>query len=170
MTKTIFAGPLFLAAAALGLAAPAQATPWQTNEYGFPGSFGVVYVAMQQSDNPAGYELGYECDNNYFEDLIYVKMAEPFDPSTSYAPEVPTTFWIDGRAIEMSGRFENSEGILYASYYAIWSEAFSSLITQIAEARSEIRVTFFDKDLTFSSTGAADALRYADGNCRGAYF
>lgn len=149
------------------MTAGAHAAPWEYQTHYAEEIDTSFFYATQWTDTAEPFGLGYECDNFSFEDALYVQTPEKFDPSTSYAPDVPTTFAIDGQTIDVSGKFQNSEGDLYVYFYGAEIENFQTLFDALVGAQSDIRVKYFDKDLSFSPEGAQDAVTRVFQECRG---
>lgn len=149
------------------MTAAAHAAPWQYQTYYSEEADTTFFHAAQWTQGAEPFGLGYECDDFSFEDALYIQTPERFDPSTSYAPEVPTIFTVDGKAIEVSGKFQNSDDILYVYFSGPEIETFQDLFHALAAARSDIQVAYFDKSLSFSSEGVEEALLRVVRECLG---
>lgn len=147
--------------------AVAHAAPWQYQTYYSEEGDIQFFNAAQWTDGAEPFGIGYECDDFSFEDGLYIQTPERFDPRTSYAPEVPTIFTVDGKAIEVSGEFQNSNDTLYVYFSGPEIETFQDLFNALAAARSDIQVAYFDKSLSFSSEGVEEALLRVVRECLG---
>jgi hypothetical protein len=152
-----------LLAAVIGAATTAvQAAPWQSGL--LDDEITTYYFAYQQAEN-GEHRLGYECEASSGVDVFVIETPEPYDPTTSYAPEVPTSFIIDGETIEVSGVFQDRQGKLFVAYESFAIDGFGALFDKLLVAQSPVRVTFFDRDLSFSSEGLREAVQPIYDEC-----
>lgn len=148
----------------LALGGTAHAAEWvhQTDDYG--------HEAWQGSTDEK-YLLAFFCGDDADDGAFYILTPEPYEASTSYAAAVPTTFTASGKKLEMSGVFEERTGSVSVYFEATDDNALeiAQLYNLISGASGDIKVSFFDKQMSFSSEGAAAALNYAadgrPGNC-----
>jgi len=152
---------LFLAATALvALATPALAEPWSFEAVeDADGLAGLT--AYQWDETIDNVVLGYECDALFGFEALYVQTEEMFEDGADYAAEVPTTFTVDGEAIEITGMFQNRGGYLFTYYDVLDVEGFSDLFDRLVAADDTIGVSLFNKSYSFSAEGAGDALKLA---------
>jgi hypothetical protein len=154
----------FLAAVlVLASASAAVAGPWQTDSI-FDGDDLIGDTAYQWEDSVDNVLLGYDCDAMLGFEALYVQIDEQYDATTSYAPEVPTTFTVDGVAFDVSGVFENRDGYLF-TYYDGLEDGVFELVEQLLIAKDSVTVSFFDKRYSFSAEGIGAALSTASELC-----
>lgn len=153
---------LLLAAVIAAAATAAEAAPWQSGL--LDDEITTYYYAYQQAES-GEHRLGYECEASSGVDVFFIETPEPYDPTTSYAPEVPTSFIIDGETIEVSGIFQDRGGKLFVIYESYAIERFGALFDKLLVAQSTVRVAFFDRDLSFSPEGLRDAVQPIYDEC-----
>lgn len=140
----------------LALNGAANAAPWehQTDDYG--------HEAYQGSTD-AKYLLAFICGDDADAGAFYILTPEPYEATTSYADAVPTTFVSNGKMFEISGVFKERTGTVSVHFES--TPKLDQLYDLIANAKGDIKVNFFDKQMSFSSEGSAMALGYAaDGS------
>lgn len=150
---------LLLAIAIAATTTATLASPWKSGEEQIDGGEDSLYWAEQWAESGGAYRLGYDCTYSSGVDTFFIETPDAYDPTTSYAPEVPTTFFVMGQTIEVNGVFQDRGGQLYVVYESFAIEGFGPLFDWMVVADSPIRVIFFDRDLSFSAEGIADALK-----------
>jgi opacity protein-like surface antigen len=154
---------LLAAALILAGASSASAAPWQTDVIEADGQI-VGSTAYQWVEGEANVLLGYECDEMFGLEALYVQTEERYEETTSYAPDVPTTFTVDGKAYQFTGIFQNRDGYLFTYYDGI-DGGFYELIDSMLVATGTITVAFYDKSYSFSTEGIREAMRQASEPC-----
>lgn len=157
MKSKIFAA---FAAASLSLASlPASA--WEYGEVS-----GLMYYAFQR-DSTGLYALVIDCEAGFGEYTIAIETQEAWEETTSYAPEVPVKFTIDGTQFSTdSFRFVNRGGFLAVELYEYAdTDAFSTLDSAIYQAERQIAVSYFDKSLTFATDDVVSAIDAVELTC-----
>ncbi|MBK9004368.1 MAG: hypothetical protein IPM67_13030 [Sphingomonadales bacterium] len=139
-------------AAVLAFTGSANAGPWQHDEKDYG------HLAWQESKD-GKYQLGFMCGEDADDGAFYIRTSERYEATTSYADAVPTTFASNGKTLEMSGVFETRAGMV--SVYFDSMSKLALLYDLIANAKGDIKINFFDKQMSFSSEGSAAALEYA---------
>jgi hypothetical protein len=136
----------------------APAFAWSIEE-----SEGVFYT--YQLDQSGRYYLTLDCDATFGMYSLSIEGSEAWDPTTSYAPEVPTIFVIDG--IEMptaSLAFVNVEDTV-AVMISQGQTGFPELYDALRAATGTVEVSYFDKAMSFDVDGIADAFDVLDSFC-----
>ena len=154
---------LLAAAVILASASAALAEPWQTDS-SFDGDELIGETAYQWEDSGGNVLLGYECDAMWGLEAFYVQLEERYDETTSYAPDVPTTFTVDGNSYPLTGIFQNREGYLFAYYDGV-DDSFFDLFDRLLIAKDSVTVAFYDKSFSFSAEGIGGALSTASELC-----
>lgn len=155
---------LLAAALVLASATVASAEPWQTDSTEANGEL-IGLTAYQWESGGGNVLLGYECDAMWGFEALYVQTEELYDDTTSYAPDVPTTFTIDGVAYQMNGVFQNREGYLFTYYDAVDYNGYFELFERLAGATGTIEVAFYDTRFSFSAEGVGAAMSKAAEAC-----
>lgn len=144
------------AAAALAFSGAANAAPWRHEEYDDG------HLAQQWTQD-AQYLLTFSCGDEDEDGAFRILTPESYEPKKSYARAVTTSFASNGQKLEIPGVFKEED--TYVSVYFAPTPKLAQLYDLIASAKGDIKVGFLDKQLTFSSEGAAAALGYAaDGS------
>lgn len=142
--------------AVLAFSGAAHAGPWQHDEKDYG------HLAWQGSKDEQ-YQLAFMCGDDAYNGAFYIRTSERYEATTSYADAVPTMFTTNGKTLEMSGVFETRAGMV--SVYFDSTRKLAQLYDLIANAKGDIKVNFFDKQMFFSSEDSAVALGYAaDGS------
>lgn len=156
--KALLAAAVFLANASLAVSAP-----WATDTIESDGDI-VGETAYQWEDGGGNGLFGYECDAFFGFEAFYVQTEERYEETTSYAPDVPTMFIVDGDAYQVTGIFQNRDGYLF-TYYEATEDGFYELFDRLLIAKRNITVSFFDKRFSYSADGAGRALSTASELC-----
>ena len=155
---------LLTAAALAAMATTAQAAPW-TREVLELADGAILDSAYQWVEGEGDVLIGYECDPVLGFEALYIQTDDRFDPEAGYAPDVPTTFTIDGAAVQISGIFQERDGYVFTYYAAEMVEGFAEVFDRLVVAKQDIDVAFYDKRFRFSAEGVGDALGTAAGSC-----
>ncbi|SFZ80909.1 hypothetical protein SAMN02983003_0202 [Devosia enhydra] len=142
------------------LAGCMPAAAWTVEE-----SEGFFYT--YQPDETGEYYLTLDCDIDFGFYSISIEGSEPWEPTTSYAPQVPTRFIVDGTPLpETVLQFTNVENTV-AVMISEAQDGFSELHEALAAATATVDVSYFDKAMRFDVTGIADAFAAIDTLCWG---
>lgn len=156
---------LLLIAATTIVTTAAQAAPWRSEQFLLEQD-NPYYYAYQGDESDGEHRLAYGCEYATGIDSLFIETPDLFDPTTSYAPEVPTSFTIDGEeTIEINGQFQDRGGYLSVVYNSFVLDGFGTLLDTLIVAQSSIRVTFFDRDLSFSPQGLREAVKPIYDEC-----
>ena len=143
---------------ALALAGPAKA--WTVEE-----SEGYFYT--YQPDETGQYYLTLDCDAAFGLYAISIEGSEPWDPTTSYATDVPTTFVIDSVELpNTSLEFVNIDDTV-AAIISEGQVGFKELYEVLSAAQSTVAVSYFDKAMRFDVTGLGEAFDAIETLCWG---
>lgn len=136
----------------LAISSAAHAAAWQhqTDDFG--------HEAYQGSKDEK-YLLAFICGDDADGWAFYILTPEPFEATTSYADTVPTTFTSNAKTLEISGVFKERTGSVSVHFES--TPKLDQLYDLIANAKGDIKVRFFDKQMSFSSEGSGEALGYA---------
>ena len=159
----LFVKALLAAALVLASAAVAFAEPWQTDSFESEGEL-VGLTAYKWEDGVDNVLFGYECDALFGLESLYVQTEDLYDDTAGYAPDVPTTFTVDGASYQLTGIFQNRDGYVFTFYDGI-DDGFFDLFDRLLLATDTITVAFYDKRFSFSAEGIGDALAEASAGC-----
>jgi hypothetical protein len=127
-----------------------------------------AYAWGMESDTTGAFALVIDCDLEWGDYAIGIETSEPWQETTSYAPEVPVTFTIDGQAISTDAfRFVNRGGKVTVELYEYGDDTFDTIYEALYKATGEIAVSYFDKSLRFASTDIAGVLDTVEFHCWG---
>lgn len=155
-----------LAAAAILVATPLPATaaPWQNSQLKIEGDIDVLYAS--QLDASGQYVLAVNCIVQSGGGTLFIVTPHPWEETTSYAPEVPTTFIADGETHTLTLKFITAGGrVAVATAFSDDPDRFNALILTIQRAGSTIDVSYFDTSLSFSSEGSSAAIESVKSAC-----
>lgn len=143
---------------ALTLAGPAKAWVVEENE---------GYFYTYQPDETGQYYLTLDCDTAFGLYAISIEGSEPWDPATSYATDVPTSFVIDGVELpNTSLEFTNVDDTV-AAMITEGQVGFKELYEVLSAAQSTVEVSYFDKAMRFDVTGLWEAFDAIETMCWG---
>lgn len=162
MLKTLGIAAL---AAAISLAGPALAEEgyWSYTEDG--SGEDTMYVAWVS--NARDFEMGVDCSESFGDRSIYLITDEPWEDTTSYAPEVPVTFTINGTDSAHTFLFEKTSDnqLAIAQYEIDYVDEVPALILSLERATGDIIVSFFTTSVVFSAESIAGAMADMHGAC-----
>jgi hypothetical protein len=151
-------------AAALLLVTPVSAEEWLYDVFeAEPGAkIHGAWVAAEDRD----YAIGFTCDEGLDAGAIYIQTDEPWEPTSSYADEVPTLFTSGDTAIEAIGAFQDIEGYLHVYFDEYEDKAkVYEIFDLFFEATAPVTVDFFTRKATFSVDLAPEKLGRAAYAC-----
>jgi hypothetical protein len=126
-----------------------------------------VYIAFQHDRD--GIEFGVDCTAFMGDYSIYLFTDEHWEATTSYAPEVPVTFTINGTDHTATFGFEHNDKneLIVAEYEMDNADEVNALMEALREATGTIRVSYFTTSRSFEAAGVGDALGKVDEACWG---
>lgn len=154
---------LLAAALILAGASSASAEPWQTDYFEADGEV-VGTTAYQWIDGEGEVLMGYECDALFGLESLYVQTEDRWDSTAGYAPDVPTTFTVDGTPYPLTGIYQNRDEYVFTFYDGI-DDGFFALFDRLLVATGTITVAFYDKSYSFSAEGISEAMSEASASC-----
>lgn len=126
-----------------------------------------VYIAFQHDRN--GVEFGIDCTAFMGDYSIYLFTDEHWEATTSYAPEVPVTFSINGTDHTATFGFEHNDKneLIVAEYEMDDADEVNDLIYALRNADGTIGISYFTTSRSFAAAGIRDAFAKVDDACWG---
>jgi hypothetical protein len=125
------------------------------------------HTAYVRSDS-GQYTLSFDCDDYWNVRIIYVGTPVRWEATTSYAPEVPTTFDDGRRLLDVAGMFEDRNGQLFVSYNENMMEAgaFDAIVDLLVDSNGPLQVSFFSYSAAFQMDLARERIAAAAHACK----
>jgi hypothetical protein len=153
----------FLGLLLAALAVPAVAAPWQTMDL-MEGEMQLRYAF--QADDSQQYQFAVSCVVGSAGYSMFVLTPEPWEETTSYAPDVQLTMSFDGELRpNLQFFFANGSGLVTVAYRQENFEGELGQLLAMLKAASRFEVSYFDKNLSFSGEGSSAAIKTIERAC-----